>query len=449
MTIKTPYVFQEEAIEYGLTRNAYISLSCGLGKTITAIEIYKRMCAGGLTQPCLVVVSPKLAIYQWEQEIHAQHPEAEVVVLDYLDAKPYAFGRTHGKPYYFVTYYEFVTANVDWLKNMLWGIIVADEAHKINNRNAKRADAIKELETLRKVAMTGTPMQASPADLWSVLNWLYPTQFTSFWTWVEKYVAVMPGKNDVKNFVGTKKGTIAKLGAELRPIMIRRTKKQVAKELPPQIESVVPIMMYPDQIDLYNRIKYADDILVDLGDGTDIVIAQAAQTLLRLQQVGSDPRLLGVQLPSAKLDWVYEYVENNPNEQMLIFSRFRNIALAMAERLKSAMIVGGGRVSGVKEFRKGDIKVLCGTIAAMGTALDFPMASTMIFVDTEHSSIQMSQAIDRIHRLGITESKHLIYLEAIGGVDRLIRDAVKYKWSQTQLVYNFVEQQFPIDKERN
>jgi reverse gyrase len=110
--------------------------------------------------------------------------------------------------------------------------------------------------------------------------------------------------------------------------------------------------------------------------------------------------------------------------------------------LNAACIVGGKAPYKLDEFLEGKVRVLCGTIGAMGTALDMPMARTSIFVDTEWSSISMTQATQRMHRAGITEAKHLIYLEAVGTVDKLIRYAVKYKWTDAELVYKFLNSPF-------
>jgi SNF2 family DNA or RNA helicase len=330
---------------------------------------------------------------------------------------------------------------------ILWDVIVADEAHKIKDKDAKRTVALKKLDHkmgLRKIAMSGTPMEKSPADLWSVLNWLEPKKFHAYWPFVDKYVATLPGFVGRK-MVGTKPEALQELASELRPRMIRRSKAEAMPDMPPLIETVVPLYLEPNQRKAYLLVKEAKDLVIkfsDVSDISEVIVAHELTRIIRMQQIASDPAELAVRGEGVKQLWVKEYVRDNPDEQLLVFSRFRNVAVRFAMELNAACIVGGKAPYKLDEFLEGKVRVLCGTIGAMGTALDMPMARTSIFVDTEWSSISMTQATQRMHRAGITEAKHLIYLEAVGTVDKLIRYAVKYKWTDAELVYKFLNSPF-------
>lgn len=441
---KTPYVFQMEAVELARQNNCYISFDPGLGKTITAIECVKAFRAeSGLPQRVLVVISPKIAMVQWKREIRAQDPGVSVALLaDDTDLGSLPTLVARDTDFYAITHYDYVRRHWQQMR-ILWDVIVADEAHKMKDKDAKCSIAVKKLDHkmgLRKIAMSGTPMEKSPADLWSVLNWLEPKKFHAYWPFVDKYVMTLPGYVGRKA-VGTKPEAVYELANELRPRMIRRSKREAMPDMPPLIETVVPLFLEPNQRRAYMTVKEAKDLVIkfsDVSDLNEIIVAHELTRIIRMQQIASDPAELAVKGNGVKQIWVKEYVKDNPDEQILVFSRFRNVAVRFAMELDAACIVGGKKPHRLEDFLEGKVQVLCGTIGAMGTALDMPMARTSIFVDTEWSSISMTQATQRMHRAGITEAKHLIYLEAIGTVDKLIRYAVKYKWTDAELVYKFL-----------
>lgn len=442
MNIKIPFPFQRECIELGVRKNAYYSLASGLGKTISAIETYKSMRARGMRGPCLVVIFPKAAIDQWADAIEQQDPNKPYTLLDDADVMPEF---THNG--YYLAYYEYVRQWAERLSRNDWLLVVADEAHRTNNRHAGRTKALHTVAeyAVRRIAMSATPMEKSPADMWAVFNWLYPDEFSSYWEFAGKYAAKVTGYGDTVTYLGSKPETRGELARTMRPFVVRKTKQEVAKDMPPQIETVVPIRMLKQQQALHDSIRFADDIIVDLDDGegelSQMIIANTIARIVRLQQMGTDPLMLKRDVPSAKMEWATAFVEDNRNQQILVFSRFAAPVRRLAKELGGALIIGGQKPSGVKEFRAGTKQVLCGTIAAMGTALDFPMASSMVFLDTEYSSILMSQAIERIHRLGITEAKNLYYLENKGSIDRLVRDCVRFKWNDARLVYEFLRRE--------
>lgn len=441
---KTPYSFQLEAVELAKLHNCYISFDPGLGKTITAIECVKAFRAeSGLPQRVLVVISPKIAMLQWKREIRAQDPGVAVTLLAEmvdLATLPTLVGRD--TDFYAVTHYDFVRRFWKEMR-ILWDVIVADEAHKMKDKDTKWTIAVKKLDHkmgLRKIAMSGTPMEKSPGDLWSVLNWLEPRKYTSYWAFFDKYVASVPGFVGRKA-VGNKPETLSELGDELRPRMIRRSKAEAMPDMPPLIETVVPLFLEVNQRKAYLKVREAKDLVIKFSDVStmnEIIVAHELTRIIRMQQIASDPAELAITGPGVKQLWVRNYVADNPDEQILVFSRFRNVAVRFAMDLDAACIVGGKKPHKLEEFLDGKVQVLCGTIGAMGTALDMPMARTIIFVDTVWSSIEMTQAMQRTHRAGITEAKHVLYLEAVGTVDKLIRYAVKYKWTEAELVYKFL-----------
>lgn len=419
--------YQQEAVERVDDANLYINFSCGLGKTLTAIRAVQRLreqSAPGTPTDALVVVSPKVAVQQWVRELKLEDPTAAVLVLDDNELQPPSGAWPNdGAPCWYVTHHETLlnkSLYAKYLASQTWLCIVADEAHKFNNKDAQRSEALKKLRALRKIAMSGTKIEKQVSDLWSMLNWLDPEQFSSFWRFHDEFVLTVPGyENAVKGIstraaVGVK--NVEKLAAMLRPIILRKTRAQVAPDLPPKQVQFVPIRLSKEQREVYNAIRRADDIEVMTPYG-EILVPNSSAKVLRLQQAASYPPLVGVKgVPAAKPDWIDNYVANNPDEQIVVFTRFRETAEHIAQFLDAALVVGGKRER-LESFLAGKRQCLVGTIKAMGTALDLPMARTAIYCELERSTIDLRQSADRIHRLTTTIPPNIVFLMAEKSVD--------------------------------
>jgi len=182
-------------------------------------------------------------------------------------------------------------------------------------------------------------------------------------------------------------------------------------------------------------------------DGSDeLLITNTLARITRLQQVLSDPSMapLNQHITSAKLEWVRNYVKDNPGIPMLVFSKFRAPVMRLAEELNGALHVGsGGAVQirrGVEEFRRGKSDILCGTIDALGEGLDLGRASRAIFIDQHWSTRAMQQAYDRIHRITADEPKHIIVLHVPHTVDELVKHVLEDGWSIQQMVYRALKE---------
>lgn len=426
-------------------RPYYLGFACGLGKTVTVIEAIKRRRDLGLAaDKILVVLSPKIALSQWARNVAMQDDDAATYLLpgvgELLGMKRMMRG---DGCLYVITHYETMKRAMETLATYTWDVVIADEAHFIKNPDSDRTRAIKHIPAAHKIAMSGTPMDKSPAELWSVLNWLYPKEFTSYWRFVQHFVETQEGYEGRPTFVGTNPDHAAELGDLLRPIMTVKSKREAQPDMPELIVERVPLEMSASQKKLYRQVQKAKDILVDVGD-QQLIISNTMTRITRMQQIASDPASLGLAGDSSKLAFVLEYIRNNPKQQMLLFSRFRNVAIhvhqeaAKVARGSAALVLGGDDPIGLELFLEGKAQVLVGTIQAMGTAADLPMASVSIFMDCLHSSIQMDQAFDRIHRLGITEPKHAMLLESVGSIDRLISMSLQNKWSDKELVFAYL-----------
>lgn len=431
--MKTLYPFQQVAVEVGMLRPLLLADECGLGKTITAIEIAKRR-MNELEGPTLII-APLRTREQWRQELAGQDPDRKCYILDtsHLEVRSNA---------YHITHYEAIRTLANLFDPIIWTTIIVDEAHRIKNRKALCTKAIKQLSARRRIALTGTPLEKTPADLWSLLNWLYPGYFNSYWRFHDRYVQTEPifrGGAMYRKDVGGK--NLDELMNEIKYFMLQRTKKEVAPQLPEKIETVVPLRMSNEQLELYDTIATSSDIEVAIGQSVSpLIITNVMSQIIKLQQVASWPgRLLDVPVPSCKLDWLDDFLDDNPEEPVVVFTVFRETAIGLAERYQDAtLLIGGSDWQNAEDFLQKRKRILIGTIATMSEGLNLQRARTAVFFDLHWSSIKMRQAIDRVHRIDIKEPKQIIYLIA-SPVDDLVFKAFTTKMELVDLVRKFLE----------
>jgi SNF2 family DNA or RNA helicase len=264
-----------------------------------------------------------------------------------------------------------------------------------------------------------------------MLNYVAPEEFKAYWHYVMGYLQVHEGYFE-RFIIGGPKDDGA-FGALLRPYMLRRTKEEVAPQLPERIDIVEHVALGLKQGELYDAFKKQKDIVVVVDD-KEMLIKNALVLLVRLQQLSAWPPLLDFPptVLSGKLEWLREFLEDHPDDRMVIFTRFRALALEIARVHNASLVIGGQ-----KEL-DGNPRLLVGTIDAMGEGLNLGWAKHAIFLDSHWSTIKMTQAIDRIHRIDVIEPKN-IYLLWSSKEDLLVLKALEHKWSEAELVYHFIK----------
>jgi SNF2 family DNA or RNA helicase len=220
--------------------------------------------------------------------------------------------------------------------------------------------------------------------------------------------------------------------------MVRHTKEQVAPELPKHIIVPTHVEMDSRQESLYKQVQDSIDLEV-VSDQLDspMIIQNLLVQLVRLQQISTDPKLVGSNVNSGKMEWLFDFLAEHKNDKVLIFTRWRDTALRLHSVLNGALIVGGEPARNVKEFQYENVNVLVGTIASMGVGFNFPMAQYAVFLDMEWSSLLMQQAYDRIHRMNITEVK-VSYILLSSKIDRHIYKSVMHKWSEREAILEYI-----------
>lgn len=433
--MRKPFEYQETAIELAINTNLLLTDECGLGKSLVAVHtgLYLQRF---YTEPHLVVTT-KASREQWVSEIFSEEPTANVMVVGDPDTQlPTSFPNYS----WIITYYEALLGVGSGLRNHLWGMVVADEAHRIRNRRAQRSTAVKKLAARRKIALTATPWETSPADMWSILNYLFPMVYKSFWNFSDKYAKTIAGYKGYTKVVGAK--NLDLLEQELSGLWLARRKVDVAKHLPPLTHQVVPIRLEDQQRKVYDIIYETDDLIADLSEfGADEqLIKSALARITKLLQVASDPHNLDVNVPSTKLQWIEGFIEGNPTEKVLVFTTFRETALRIGAYFRVPVVLGGMTDTSqkIKSFVEGHTKVLVATIATLGEAFNIDAATCAVYVDLTWSQTLMTQSLNRIHRITTTTPKVAYFLTAIDTVDELVLHTFNHKLTERELALAFL-----------
>jgi SNF2 family DNA or RNA helicase len=341
-------------------------------------------------------------------------------------------------PCYVIVHYEALRL-MPILKEIKWFHIIADEVHRIKSRTSQQTQAIKKLSCYYKTGLSGTPADDKPQDIWSILNWLYPKQYSSYWRFTNTYCEHQVEQGRGKTFrkiVGIREDRIPQLHREWDAWYIRRKKSEVGIDLPPKYWTELHVSLSPKQRRIYDQMR--KDMIAWLGKNEDIPLTApvVVSQLVRLQQIAlATPEFsedkngrIHVKLtdPSIKLDRFMELVDGNPNEPLVFFSQSRSMVDLAIQRLHQRRISAvpyTGQVShrdrdkNIEAFQAGDIQVLAATIASGGEGITLHRASTVVFVDRMWNPSKNTQAEDRLHRIGQLDTVQVIDIMARDTVD--------------------------------
>jgi SWI/SNF-related matrix-associated actin-dependent regulator 1 of chromatin subfamily A len=321
-----------------------------------------------------------------------------------------------------------------------WFFVVGDEIHRAKNRRASQTKGLYRTQGDLKLAQTGTPIMNTPDELWSILHWLYPEQYTSYWDFYETYVDYTEGYFG-KVITGVRNPDALRF--ELTGRLVRRTKDQVL-DLPEKTRVIVPVTLSAAErqfynevesqvwIDLVNDANNGDDVLakaLESGDlGNLLKVPNGAARIVRLQQALEHPANINAEraLVSAKMDACEEIILDNKHEQHVVFLKFKQSVTMFAERLrekglKVATYTGDTptavRTSLEDQFQRGELDVMVGTLDAMREGITLTAASICHFPTRAWVPGWNEQAEDRLHRNGQRDPVTIYIYEAVGTVD--------------------------------
>ena len=295
----------------------------GLGKTLQTLAFLRT-----LDGPSLVVC-PSSLLFNWAREAEKFIPEMKVLSLEGADrAKLFSRIRENNLV---LTSYPLLRRDIDRYRQFKFSSIILDEATHIKNPDTQNAQAAMALIGRHRFVLTGTPVENSVRDLWSLLNFVLPGYLGRREDFRERYELPISRGSAPES---------ARLAKRLRPVMLRRLKQQVIKELPAKIEQVTYCDLSPEQEELYGKLRQESRRkLEELSGSKDQGRARIAMltALLRLRQACCDLRLLGQEAdrPSGKLELLDELLEEaiDGGHRVLLFSQFVSMLRLIRARL--------------------------------------------------------------------------------------------------------------------
>ena len=399
----------------------------GLGKTVqTLCHLYHEKRSGRADRPCLIV-APKSVLPSWVNEARKFAPSVSVLALEGARRRRYYPVLQHAD--LVVTSYPVLLRDAEELLSQEFHYIVLDEAHTIKNSASQVSKVAYQLRGRHRLALSGTPIENHLGELWSLFHFLLPGYLGSEAAFQGSYRIPIEKHRDEASF--------QRLARRVRPLMLRRTKELVARELPEKTEIVHTVDLTPRQVELYEAVRAS--IYKDLNAEIDrrglnaskILILDA---LMKLRQVCCHPRLL--KLPaaqkarrSAKLDHLMEMLVPmvGQGRRVLIFSQFTGMLALIEEqlrkrRIKFQSLTGASKNRGelCERFQSAQVPVFLISLRAGGTGITLTAADTVIHYDPWWNPALEAQATDRAHRIGQENPVFVYKLIARGTIEEKV-----------------------------
>lgn len=382
----------------------------GLGKTIQLLAVilsYVQKNKGNV-KPSIIICPSSLAL-NWYNEIQKFTPTLKALVIsdDYLERKRKI--EEIGKYQVIITSYDSLKRDIDLYENYCFKYVVADEAQYIKNNNTKNSKAIKTINAETKFALTGTPIENSLSELWSIFDFIMPGYLYKYKKFKELYETpiIKEQNEDVMN----------KLKKQIEPFVLRRTKGEVLTELPDKTVTILNNEMSEEQYNIY--MSYMAQARKEIMSQIDINGFEKSQIkilslLMRLRQICCHPKLfLGeYEGESSKLNQCIEIIQDAVlgGHKILLFSSYTSMFEIIEEKLKNIgvkylKLTGqtkvGERIELVDKFNTDEnIKVFLISLKAGGTGLNLTGADMVIHYDPWWNLSAENQATDRTYRIG-------------------------------------------------
>ncbi len=379
----------------------------GLGKTLQIIAFLEYIIKKNKGQTSLVIC-PVSLVFNWEDELKKFAPKIKFYTYYGLDRK---FEESHIEKYDLViTSYGLVRSDIDLFGTFDWNYVFLDESQAIKNPASLIAKAVKLLKSRNRIALSGTPIQNNTFDLYSQFNFVNPGFLGSQEFFKREFANKIDFGSDA-----TKSELLRRM---VQPFILRRTKLQVAPELPDKTEINLWFEMDREQSKIYNDYKnYYKNILLERIDTEGIASSSIyiLEGLLRLRQICDSPRLLKkeeyMMEEGVKLNELCREISENLNgKKCLVFSQFTEMLGLIENRFKKEGIVytylDGSmtlkdRKKAVETFQNDEgTQVFLISLKAGGTGLNLTKAEYVFIFDPWWNPTVEQQAIDRSHRIG-------------------------------------------------
>ena len=405
----------------------------GLGKTIQSIYYIKQVLLDDKDAKVLIVV-PTSLVYNWKHEFELYGRGIKVNILSGTKALREKLLSEDASVY--VTSYGMLREDEELYSNKEFNTMFIDEAQSIKNYVAGITKVCKKIKAETKFALTGTPIENSPLELWSIFDYIMPGYLSN----IDRFRA----KYKIKDFDEQTNLLLDGLNKQIAPFILRRKKMDVTKELPEKLENNIFVELTDDQKKIYaaelEKTKQEVNDIVNSG-GKSRLAFLILPLLTKLRQICIDPKIIYPDYNggSNKIDsLIYVIKENISNgNKILMFTSFKEAMKDVITHLEkedipyytiSGEVSAKERMKRVNEFNERSTPaVFLIMLKAGGTGLNLASATTVIHLDLWWNPQAENQATDRAHRIGQTKTVEVIHIICKGTIEEKILELQKKK----------------------
>ena len=399
----------------------------GLGKTIQTLTwlAWLKQRHSKNAKPSLVIC-PASVLHNWRREANRFTPHLKVLVLE-SGAARHNLRKQIPQHDLIVTNYALLRRDLEELQKFQFRAVILDEAQFIKNPGAQVTHSVKQLKSEHRLALTGTPLENRLLDLWSIVDFIQPSYLGNQEQFAETY------EPHGENAESAQRIARKRLSAKLRPLLLRRLKKHVAKDLPDRIEQRRDCQLGEDQRKLYlaELRRSREQVMKTVAEkGLNRSKIHVLAALTRLRQICCHPKLVGSDALSGKTETLFELLDSliAEGQKVLLFSQFVQMLELLEQECRQrqipTQILTGqtkDRQEVVNAFQSdANPSVFLLSLRAAGTGLNLTTASYVVLYDPWWNPAVEAQAIDRSHRIGQTQTVNAYRLISPGTVEEKI-----------------------------
>ena len=386
----------------------------------------------------VLVLSPASVVFNWRNELERFAPSLRVLTYTGVPSVRQQLRESIGSADVVITTYQTMRNDIDFFKERHYGIIVYDEAQVFKNRKSQIYEAIQHLHTDHSVALSGTPIENSLEDLWSLMSVINPQLLGDREGFVKHYIKPI---ND--NMQGSRAKMLRKL---VDPFFLRRLKSEVLDSLPERQDEIVWCDMTPEQASAYDQEESSMRNLL-LSNEAPKEQMTVIRAITKLRQIACCPRMVGLEADSGKMEDVFLRLEelHGTSHKVLIFSEYVSFLQQVETKMKAlnwnyAMLTGEShnREQIIAHFQETpDCQFFLISLKAGGVGLNLTEADYVFLLDPWWNLSAEEQAISRAHRMGQRRSVFVYRFITSGTLEEQILKVQNRKQSLVETVLGF------------
>jgi len=413
----------------------------GLGKTLQSLINLRLAYEDSKTQQHSLIIAPKSVLLHWERELNRVFYFIRSCVYHGPNRRKNLLKSS--QPIIFITTYDTVVRDIDELVRVPFYFLILDEATRIKNPDANRSRAIKSLNAAHRLALSGTPVENRPTELWSLYDFLMRGHLGRHGTFVREFEEqIMAGDQQASN----------RLGRRIKPFILRRKKEDVAKDLPEKIIMTEYVNLTDEQREQYSKlIEMAKEFRTAIRNNEKVNYTTSILPILtKLKQICDHPGLVTKRTDpilgrSEKFDWIVEKINEiiEKNEKVVIFSHFLDMLSLIEAVITKAnypyIRIDGGtnnRQTLIDKFNNGNAKIALLSIMAAGYGINLTSANHVIHADRWWNPATEDQATDRVHRIGQTKTVFVYHILTEGTLEEKIDVLLSNKKGMSDQIMN-------------